>query len=191
MNRSSRDHAHTHNAAPLASELAGQQRSVSGAGRLPTPRFGDIVENAWASIDNPTRVGLFVREIRRTGRLNRGRFFEVTDGHGRFWQVMADRDHRTTVRPRDIKLTMEEYSQHLAHIVMALEALERLIDKADRFEAHPEESTPHNQLLAELNNAREIVDIIANDRPVSGLPNGIGEEFEHHPKVGLMLKINN
>lgn len=63
------------------------------------PRFGDIITNGWASEDNPTRVGLFVREGRRTGRMNPGRYFEVTDGEGKFWELPLGRDHKITVRP--------------------------------------------------------------------------------------------
>lgn len=63
------------------------------------PRFGDIIENGWASEANHTHVGFFVREGRRTGRMNAGRYFEVTDGAGRFWELPVDRDHKITVRP--------------------------------------------------------------------------------------------
>lgn len=62
------------------------------------PRFGDIIENGWASEDSPIRVGFFVREGRRTGRMNPGRYFEVTNGNGRLWEVPVDRDHKITVR---------------------------------------------------------------------------------------------
>jgi hypothetical protein len=64
---------------------------------VPKPRFGDTIENGWASTDNPTRVGIFVREGYRTGRMNRGRYFEVTNGEGKFWELMVDRDHKITV----------------------------------------------------------------------------------------------
>ncbi|MNQ36905.1 hypothetical protein D3C85_504330 [compost metagenome] len=50
------------------------------------PKFGDIVENGWASDDNPTRRGFFVREFKRTGKLNPGRTWEITDGKGKFWE---------------------------------------------------------------------------------------------------------
>ena len=70
-------------------------RDVEGA-----PKFGDAVENGWASEANPTRVGLFVREGFRTGKMNRGRYFEVTDGNGKFWELPLDRDHKITVRRR-------------------------------------------------------------------------------------------
>jgi hypothetical protein len=63
------------------------------------PCFGDIIENGWASENNPTRVGYFVREGRRTGRLNPGRYFEVTDGKGKFWNLPLDSDHKITVKP--------------------------------------------------------------------------------------------
>lgn len=57
-----------------------------------TPSFGDVVENGWASEDNPTRKGFFVRAFTRTGRMNSGLTWEITDGKGKFW----------TFKPRDI-----------------------------------------------------------------------------------------
>jgi hypothetical protein len=55
--------------------------------RIATPSFGDTVENGWASEDNPTRQGFFVREFKRIGRLNPGRTWEITDGRGKFWEI--------------------------------------------------------------------------------------------------------
>lgn len=79
-----------------------QPLTPEAAGEVPMkPRFGDIIENGWASADNPTRVGYFVREGRRTGRMNAGRYFEVTDGAGKFWELPLGRDHKITVRAPD------------------------------------------------------------------------------------------
>ncbi|WP_292224709.1 hypothetical protein [Brevundimonas sp.] len=50
------------------------------------PSFGDVIENEWASDANPTRTGFFVREFTRTGRLNPGVTWEITDGKGKFWE---------------------------------------------------------------------------------------------------------
>jgi len=50
------------------------------------PSFGDVIENGWASDANPTRIGFFVREFTRTGRLNPGVTWEITDGKGKFWE---------------------------------------------------------------------------------------------------------
>lgn len=45
--------------------------------------FGDIIENGWASDDNPTKRGVFIRYIRRTGKLNPGKHAVVRfDGGG-------------------------------------------------------------------------------------------------------------
>jgi hypothetical protein len=67
---------------------------------LTTPAFGDLVENGWTSEDNPTRLGMFVREVRRTGRMNPGRWWEITDGKGKFWQLQPTGEHRLTVTAR-------------------------------------------------------------------------------------------
>ena len=40
-------------------------------------RFGDIVENLFASANNPCRIGIFVKRI--------GKNWEFTDGKGEFW----------------------------------------------------------------------------------------------------------
>jgi len=85
------------------------------------PRFGDIVENGWASVDNPTRTGFFVRQGCRTGRMNAGPYVEVTDGHGKFWELPMDKGHRVTFRPaadalsqRDARIA--ELEAHLTFI---------------------------------------------------------------------------
>jgi len=56
------------------------------AARKCGPRFGDPVMGIWASPDNPQRIGMFVRKGRRTGRMNAGPYWEVTDGEGHFWE---------------------------------------------------------------------------------------------------------
>lgn len=52
----------------------------------PKPKFGDVVENGSASEENPTRRGFFVREFKRSGRMNAGLTWEITDGKGMFWE---------------------------------------------------------------------------------------------------------
>ena len=53
------------------------------------PKFGDWLRGIYASERNPTRDGMYVRTIRRTGKLNPGKFYELTDGNGLFWQYPA------------------------------------------------------------------------------------------------------
>ena len=51
-------------------------------------RFGvTIIENAYASDDNPHKRGIYVRTIRRRGKLNPGIHLELTDGNGEFWNI--------------------------------------------------------------------------------------------------------
>lgn len=61
------------------------------------PRFGDLICNGWASENNPTRVGAFVRRGVRTGNLNRGPYWELTDGKGKFWELSEKSDRLTLV----------------------------------------------------------------------------------------------
>ena len=56
---------------------------------LPEPKFGEWLRGIYASESNPHRDGMYVRTIRRTGRLNPGVHYEVTDGNGKFWQYPA------------------------------------------------------------------------------------------------------
>lgn len=64
-------------------------------------KFGDLVENGWASEANPTRTGYFVREFRRPhGRMNAGLTWEITDGNGKFWELSPVGEHKITVTPR-------------------------------------------------------------------------------------------
>ena len=49
------------------------------------PKFGDIVRGIYASESNPLRDGIFVETITRTGKLNRGVHYRMTDGKGEFW----------------------------------------------------------------------------------------------------------
>lgn len=60
------------------------------------PKFGDLLENGWAGEGNPRRIGIFVRTLIRTGRLNPGRYFVMTDGKGDFWEQGAESDHKLT-----------------------------------------------------------------------------------------------
>lgn len=61
-------------------------------------KFGDPIENVWASPDNPTKYGFFVRTIKRLGRvMNAGMWVEMTDGNGEFWEVNPEAIRLTTV----------------------------------------------------------------------------------------------
>lgn len=53
------------------------------------PQFGDAIVNQLASMSNPRRTGYFVRSGVRTGKLNPGKYFELTDGKGDFWTIPA------------------------------------------------------------------------------------------------------
>lgn len=48
-------------------------------------KFGDIIENHYASEDNPRRIGIFVKKSSKGN-------FEMTDGKGSFWLGAYDND---------------------------------------------------------------------------------------------------
>lgn len=54
------------------------------------PKFGQRVRAIYASESNPHRIGLFVEVIRRTGKMNRGTFYRMTDGKGDFWEMPVE-----------------------------------------------------------------------------------------------------
>jgi len=54
------------------------------------PKFGQKVRGIYASVDNPYRDGYFVEVVRRTGRMNPGVWYRLTDAHGRFWEYKDD-----------------------------------------------------------------------------------------------------
>ena len=53
------------------------------------PKFGEWLRGIYASERNPTRDGMYVRTIRRTGKFNPGKSYELTDGNGLFWEYPA------------------------------------------------------------------------------------------------------
>ena len=61
--------------------------TASGTSR--PPKFGDWMRGIWASVSNPQRDGMYVRTVLRTGRMNPGTFYELTNGNGEFWQYPA------------------------------------------------------------------------------------------------------
>ena len=66
---------------------------------LPEPKFGEWLRGIHASETNPHRDGMYVRTIRRTGKLNPGVHYEVTDGNGKFWQYPAQSVERLATPP--------------------------------------------------------------------------------------------
>ena len=53
------------------------------------PKFGEWMRGIWASEDNPIRDGMYVKTIHRKGRVNRGRYYQLTNGKGKFWEFEA------------------------------------------------------------------------------------------------------
>jgi len=51
------------------------------------PTFGEWFTGIYASDENPHKHGMYVRTVRRTGRvMNPGTTYELTDGNGAFWE---------------------------------------------------------------------------------------------------------
>ena len=58
--------------------------------KLRQPKLGDWMRGIYASVDNPIRDGMYVETIYRTGRLNPGKFYRLTNGKGKFWMHPAE-----------------------------------------------------------------------------------------------------
>jgi len=54
------------------------------------PKFGERMRGIYASVKNPQRDGFYVETIRRTGKMNAGKGYRLTDGHGDFWEYPAE-----------------------------------------------------------------------------------------------------
>lgn len=54
-----------------------------------TPMFGERIMGIWAGEQNPHRIGRYVETKRRTGRMNPGTWYRLTDGKGNFWEYEA------------------------------------------------------------------------------------------------------
>lgn len=79
-------------------------------------KFGDRIENTAASIDNPQKYGYFVRSGLRVGRLNNGKYIQMTDGLGEFWEI----DHIAIVKADELETTLE------AKLQVAVRALNKI-----------------------------------------------------------------
>lgn len=72
------------------------------------PRFGESIMGIWASEDNPIRIGQYVETRRRTGRLNPGTWYRLTNGKGKFWEFEASQTlfvpvkHQESLLGRDL-----------------------------------------------------------------------------------------
>ena len=62
----------------------------AGGTREFKPVFGDVLRGIWASTINPQRDGYYVKTVRNTGRVNRGTFYQLTDGKGRTWEYPVE-----------------------------------------------------------------------------------------------------
>lgn len=78
---------------------------------LPEPKFGEWLRGIYASESNPHRDGMYVRTIHRTGKLNPGIHYEVTDGNGTFWQYPAQSVERLATPPADTLGAVRELVQ--------------------------------------------------------------------------------
>jgi hypothetical protein len=81
-------------------------------GNTRKPKFGEWMRGVWASERNPQRDGMYVKTVRRTGRLNPGTWFELTDGKGTFYQYLSS--ETVFIDQPPLTLTDEGKTEHVA-----------------------------------------------------------------------------
>jgi hypothetical protein len=79
----------------LTDDVKRAVEEASEGGKFPhgisrNPTFGEPMRGIWASVTNPIRDGYYVETIRRTGRLNPGTFYRMTDRNGKLWMYPAE-----------------------------------------------------------------------------------------------------
>lgn len=55
-------------------------------------RCGDVVMNNYASVENPTRVGVVIERGCRQGRMNPSNYIRLSDLEEKTWEIGADND---------------------------------------------------------------------------------------------------
>jgi hypothetical protein len=55
-------------------------------------KFLDIVDNGYASDDNPQKIGIYLKTTYTHSHFNRGYNYHLTNGKGDFWQINKSND---------------------------------------------------------------------------------------------------
>jgi|SRR5688572_14984362 len=63
-------------------------------------KFGDIIENGWASERNPSKFGIVVKA--------RGHSINCTDGEGKFWDLVFDFETKIKIHGNTLNDKYEE-----------------------------------------------------------------------------------
>ncbi len=90
------------------------------SGKIENAKFGDIIENEWASETNPRRVGIYIGK-----KSNYLKTISLTDGNGDVWNLINDDSSRSVV----IGNAFEQHEQELARTKEAVEKLEYVYEK--------------------------------------------------------------
>lgn len=70
-----------------------------------TLKFGDIIENGWASERNPCKVGIVVKA--------RGHSINCTDGKGKFWDLIFDAGTKIKIHGNTLNENYEEIKRSI------------------------------------------------------------------------------
>ena len=83
-------------------------------------KFGDILINGWASEDNPSRYGIFVKKVSKG--------YELTDGKGKFWVTSKD-NHKLSVIGNSLNITLGDEREMLLKL-----AKEQVLQSARKYD---------------------------------------------------------
>ena len=142
---------------PRGEVVAGEEREAGE--RTCRPVFGTRMRGIFAGESNPHRDGYYVETIRRTGRMNRGKFYRLTDGAGRFWEYPAEstifiRGDLTEERIRALEEERDALTARLSRLRPVVRAAVRYLqpsvtDTSGPLEDAVDDLTPEDRVWAE------------------------------------------
>jgi len=80
------------------------------------PKFGDLIENGWASDNNPQKISVYIKTNYHKGRINHGKYFNLTDMKGDFWELPNDKESRSKIVGNIIDKKIEENKKEVIEI---------------------------------------------------------------------------
>lgn len=93
-----------------------------------SPIFGEQIMGIWAGESNPQRVGRYVETRRRTGRLNPGVWYRLTDGRGSFWEYEASQTLFVPVQSTQETLEIPDFLRNQDNLRAERAAQETRVD---------------------------------------------------------------
>lgn len=119
-------------------------------------QFGDIIENGWASGDNPTKRGVFIQYKHRSGRLNPGKQAVIRFDSGNLGEFRIDMEARLTK-------VGTIFDADRAKIAVMKQALIPFADVADFMDSETSGFSPEDKLSLDFMADGEEVTFVVNE----------------------------